>query len=56
MVFGKKHRMIFPAVVKNIKKNKAHWIYFIIDSGAPMTYLSSQVNTFIYGNGMLLLT
>ena len=56
MIFGTKKRVIFPAVVKNAKKDKAHWIYFVIDTCAPITYLSTQVNTFIYGNGMLLLT
>ena len=56
MIFGTKNRVIVPAVVQNAKKNKAHWIYFVIDTGAPITYLPTHVNTFIYGNGMLLLT
>lgn len=55
MFFGPSYRVIFPAVVNNMV-NKAYWIYFIIDTGAPFTYLSTQVNTFIYGNSMLLLT
>lgn len=52
IVFGPMHRVIFPAVVHNADKDKAHWVYFIIDTGSPLTYLSSQVNTLIYGNSM----
>ena len=52
IVFGPMHRMIFPAVVHNADKDKAHWVYFIIATGSPITYLSTQVNTPIYGNSM----
>ena len=52
MVFGRMHRMIFPAVVNNDDKDKAHWVYFIIDTGSPLTYFSAQVNTLIYGNSV----
>lgn len=52
MVFGPAHRIIFPAVVHNADKDKAHWVYFIVATGSPITYLSTQVNTPIYGNSM----
>ena len=54
-VFGSMHRMIFPAAVHNADIDKAHWIYFLIDTGSPLTYLSSQVNTLIYGNSMYII-
>lgn len=52
IVFGHTHRVIFPAVVHNTDEDKAHWVYFLIDTGSLLMYLSSQVNTLIYGNSM----
>lgn len=43
MVFGPQLRVIFPAVVST--EDSAYWIYFIVDTGSPLTYLSTQVNT-----------
>lgn len=43
MLFGPKLRVIFPAVVRN--QGSAYWIYFIVDTGSPLTYISTQVNT-----------
>lgn len=43
MVFGPQLRVIFPAVVST--EDSAFWIYFIVDTGSPLTYLSTQVNT-----------
>lgn len=37
---------------KKRDKEKALWVYFVIDTGSPLTYLSTQVNTLIYGNSM----
>lgn len=38
--YGRKLRAIFPAVVAS-KKGKAHWVFFIVDTGSPLTYLSA---------------
>lgn len=43
LVFGTHLRVIFPAVVST--EDSAYWIYFIVDTGSPLTYLSTQVNT-----------
>ncbi|KAL1964762.1 hypothetical protein VTN77DRAFT_6629 [Rasamsonia byssochlamydoides] len=37
---GETYRTIYPCVV--CIRDKAYWVFFIIDSGAPFTYLSSQ--------------
>jgi hypothetical protein len=42
VVYGKKLRTIFPCVVRN--KDKAHWVFFVLVTGAPLTYLSAQVS------------
>ena len=41
LIYGDKYRVIFPCVVGY--KSKAYWIFFLLDLGAPVTYLSSQV-------------
>lgn len=52
-IFGRNVRTIFPCVVSH--KGKAHWVFFIVDSGAPLTYLSVQVSAPTYRkNGWLL--
>jgi len=43
-LYGRKYRMILPCVVKI--EDKAHWVFFIVDSGAPLTYLSTQVSMY----------
>jgi hypothetical protein len=40
-IYGRKFRTIFPCVVS--RAEKAHWVFFVVDSGAPLTYLSAQV-------------
>ena len=40
---GQKLRTIFPTIVANT--NCAHRVFFVVDSGAPITYLSAQVCT-----------
>lgn len=41
-LFGHKLRTIFPAVVCD--DVRAHWVFFIVDSGAPLTYISTQTS------------
>lgn len=41
-IFGRNVRTIFPCVVSH--DGKAHWVFFIVDSGAPLTYLSVQTS------------
>lgn len=41
-MYGQKFRTIFPAVVA--RGNQAHWVFFLIDSGPPLTYPSAQVS------------
>jgi hypothetical protein len=43
-LYGRKYRMILPCVVKI--EDKAHWVFFIVDSGAPLTYISTQVSMY----------
>jgi hypothetical protein len=50
-IYGKTLRIIFPCVVGF--RDKAHWVFFVVDSGAPLTYLSAQVNVPIYGKECL---
>ena len=40
--YGRAHRTLFPCVVSY--EGKSHWIVFIVDTGAPLTYLSVQVS------------
>jgi hypothetical protein len=40
--YGRKIRTMFPAVVTH-RSGKAYWVFFIVDSGSPLTYLSAQV-------------
>ncbi|KAF1808751.1 hypothetical protein P152DRAFT_208066 [Eremomyces bilateralis CBS 781.70] len=40
-VYGRKFRMILPCALTI--NEKAHWVFFIVDSGAPLTYISTQV-------------
>jgi hypothetical protein len=40
-----------PCVVSN--DNKAYWVHFLVDTGAPGTFLSEKVNTPTYIESML---
>ena len=40
--YGKKSRLILPCTVSI--EDTARWVFFIVDSGAPITYLSTQVS------------
>ena len=53
-LYGSKFRPVFPCIVRS--KNKAHWVFFIVDSGAPVTYLSSRVSVATYRKNSSLLT
>jgi hypothetical protein len=46
IIYGTKLRTIFPCIVSD--KDKAHWVFFVVSTGAPLTYLSSQVSAPIY--------
>ncbi len=45
-IFGRNIRTIFPCVVSH--DGKAHWVFFIVASGVPLTYLSVQVSAPTY--------
>jgi hypothetical protein len=45
-VYGEKFRMILPCVL-NIE-GKARWIFFMVDSGAPLTYISTHVSAHLH--------
>jgi hypothetical protein len=45
-LYGSKFRPIFPCVLSF--RDKAHWVFFLVDSGAPVTYLSSQASVATY--------
>jgi hypothetical protein len=47
IIYGMKQRTIFPCIVSF--QDKAHWVFFIVDSGSPLTYLSVQVSVPTYG-------
>jgi hypothetical protein len=53
-IFGRNVRTIFPCVVSH--RGKAHWVFFIVHSGAPLTYLSVQVSAPTYKKNSWLLT
>ncbi|KAH0563012.1 hypothetical protein GP486_002418 [Trichoglossum hirsutum] len=40
-VYGRMFRMIFPCLLSI--EDKAHWVFFLVDDGAPLTYISTQV-------------
>lgn len=45
-IYGWKDRLIFPCVVSI--GDDARWVFFIVDTGAPFTYLSNQVSILTY--------
>ena len=44
---GTKFRTVFPCVVSF--EDNARWVFFIVDTGAPLTYLSTHVSASAYG-------
>jgi len=41
-IYGRQVRTMFPAVVQRF--GKAFWVVFLVDTGAPLTYLSAEVS------------
>ena len=46
IIYGTKFRMVFPLVVSF--KDNARWVFFIVHTGAPLTYLSTHVSASTY--------
>ena len=46
IVYGPKFRSILPCIVS--RHGKSHWVFFIVDTGAPLTYLSAEVSASAY--------
>jgi hypothetical protein len=42
ILYGRNLRPIFPCVVSS--GSKAHWVFFIADTGSPRSYISAQVS------------
>ena len=42
-IYGRNFRTIFPAVVTH-RSGKGLWVFLLVNSGSPMTYLSAQVH------------
>ena len=42
VIYGRRYRILFPCVVGF--KDQARWVFFVVNSGAPLTYLSPQVS------------
>ena len=40
IIYVRDIRTIFPAVVSY--ESRAHWVFFIVDTGAPLTYLRKE--------------
>ena len=43
-LYGDNYRPIFPCVVSREDLNKAHWVFFLADTGSPKTYVSTKVS------------
>jgi len=50
-LYGEGRHAMFPCVVSN--GNKAYWVHFIVDIGAPTTFLSKKVNAPTYAQSIL---
>ena len=53
-LYGQKYRQILPCVLK--VDDKAHWVFFIVDGGSPLTYISTQVSVHTCRENAQLLT
>ena len=40
--YGEMSCMVFPCVLGG--EGKAHWVFFIVDTGAPLTFISIQAS------------
>jgi hypothetical protein len=45
-VYGRKSRLIFPCVVS--LGGMSRWVFFVVATGFPQTYLSSKVSTITF--------
>ncbi|KAI9765903.1 MAG: hypothetical protein M1840_007044 [Geoglossum simile] len=45
-MYGEKFRPILPCLVS--VRDKARWVFFIVDTGAPLTFISNQVSVQAY--------
>ena len=45
-LYGPKHHLILPCVLSI--EDKARWVFFIVDPGSPLTYISTQVSVHPY--------
>ena len=50
-LYGAKSRPILPCVLSI--EDKARWVFFIVDSGVPVTYISSQVSVHLHRKNAL---
>ena len=50
-LYGEGRRAMVPCVVSN--GNKAYWVHFLVDTGAPVTFLSEKVNAPTYAESIL---
>jgi hypothetical protein len=50
-LYGEWRRAIVPCVVSN--GNKAYWVHFVVDTGAPITFLSEKVHAPTYAESIL---
>jgi hypothetical protein len=49
--YGQKFRLIFPCVLG--MNGTARWVFFVVDSGAPLTYISTEVSIHPYRENAL---
>ena len=42
LLYGRTFRMVLPRILS--AKEKARWVFFIVCSGAPLTYISAEVS------------
>ena len=50
-LYGEGYRAMVPCVVSS--RNKAYWVHFFVDTGAPATFLSEKVNAPTYAESIL---
>lgn len=55
-LYGGKPRTIFPGVISQCISGKAYWVFFLVNTASPLTYLSAQVNIPTGERGATLLT
>ena len=53
-LYGRNSRTIFPCVVSY--RDNARWVFFIVDSGSPLTYISVEASVPTFRENALALT